>query len=81
MAENIAAQEGWYGPNQYKNQANPGAHFRTTGPEVWKQTNGRVTHFFAAAGTCGTITGAGSFLKAISKGKVLVHGVHPPKKA
>ncbi len=50
--------------NQYENQANIQAHFQTTGPEIWRQTEGRITHFFAALGTCGTLTGAARFLKA-----------------
>jgi cysteine synthase len=51
-------------PNQYENEANVQAHFTTTGPEIWRQTEGRLTHFFAALGTCGTVTGVGKFLKA-----------------
>ena len=51
-------------PNQYENEANLEAHVRTTGPEIWRQTEGRVTHFVAGLGTCGTITGNGRFLKA-----------------
>ena len=61
--------------NQYANEANPEAHYKTTGPEIWRQTAGKVTHFVAGLGTCGTITGTGRFLKEQSKVKVL--GAHP----
>jgi cysteine synthase/rhodanese-related sulfurtransferase len=75
-ATELAAQPEWHQLNQYKNPANPDAHFRTTGPEIWRQTEGKVTHFVAGLGTCGTITGTGRFLKSQRK-EVKVLGVHP----
>ncbi len=63
-------------PNQYENEANLEAHVRTTGPEIWRQTEGKVTHFVAGLGTCGTITGNCRYLKSQNPG-VQVIGVHP----
>ena len=51
-------------PNQYENRANVRAHQRTTGPEIWRQTEGKVTHVFVSLGTCGTVTGLSTYLKA-----------------
>ena len=62
--------------NQYVNEANPAAHYKTTGPEIWRQTEGAVTHFVAGLGTCGTITGTGRFLKE-QNAEIQVLGVHP----
>jgi cystathionine beta-synthase len=67
---------GWK-PNQYANQNNPRSHYETTGPEVWEQTEGRVTHFVAGVGTGGTITGIGRYLKEVSGGQVKVIGADP----
>ena len=75
-ARHIANLPGYRMLDQYSNAANPDAHYRGTGPEVWRQTDGQVTHFVAALGTCGTITGAGRFLREQSDDVNLV-GVHP----
>ncbi len=75
-AAELATQPGFHQLNQYENPANPGAHYRTTGPEIWRQTDGKVTHFIAGLGTCGTITGTGRFLKEKNRA-VKVLGAHP----
>ncbi|MXW95529.1 MAG: cystathionine beta-synthase [Acidimicrobiaceae bacterium] len=59
----MASTPGAYQPNQYFNQENPRAHEKTTGPELWRQTEGRITHFVAGPGTGGTISGVGRYLK------------------
>jgi S-sulfo-L-cysteine synthase (O-acetyl-L-serine-dependent) len=65
----------WY-PDQYRHWANPLAHYRHTGPEIWEQTSGRITHFVAGVGTGGTISGAGRFLKE-RRAELRVIGVEP----
>lgn len=57
----------YYMPNQYENDSNYLAHYESTGPEIWEQTTGKVTHFFTGCGTGGTITGTGTFLKEKNK--------------
>jgi cystathionine beta-synthase len=63
VAERITKERNAFRPNQYANPDNPLAHTKTTGPEIWEQTAGRVTHFIAGAGTCGTLTGTARYLK------------------
>jgi cystathionine beta-synthase len=76
-AKRIAAEtpNSFY-PDQYSHPANPEAHYRTTGPEIWEQTEGRITHFVAGIGTGGTISGTGRFLKEKNP-KVKVIGADP----
>jgi cystathionine beta-synthase len=63
--------------DQYSNPANPRAHYESTGPEIWRQSDGRVTHFVAGVGTGGTISGTGRYLKEVSGGAVRVIGADP----
>lgn len=69
--------EGAWKPNQYANPENPASHYASTGPEIWHQTDGRITHFVAGIGTGGTISGAGRYLKDASDGRVQVIGADP----
>src|ERR1700749_2184070 len=68
---------GAWQPDQYANPDNPASHYASTGPELWSQTDGRITHFVAGVGTGGTISGAGRYLKEISDGRVRVIGADP----
>ncbi len=63
-------------PNQYENELNVQAHMRTTGPEIWKQTEGKITHLFVSLGTCGTVTGTSRFLRS-KKPDIKVIAVQP----
>ncbi|MDQ1531925.1 MAG: cystathionine beta-synthase, partial [Microbacteriaceae bacterium] len=68
---------GAFKPDQYANPNGPRSHFETTGPEIWRDTDGRVTHLVVGVGTGGTITGTGRFLKEASGGRVRVIGADP----
>lgn len=63
VAERLTDERNAFRPNQYANPNNPLSHYKTTGPEIWEQTAGRITHFVAGAGTCGSITGTARYLK------------------
>jgi len=69
--------DGAWKPDQYSNPNNPRSHYETTGPELWAQTDGRITHFVAGVGTGGTISGTGRYLKEASGGRVRVVGADP----
>ncbi|MFZ0229770.1 MAG: cystathionine beta-synthase, partial [Mycobacterium sp.] len=69
--------DGAWKPDQYSNPQGPASHYETTGPEIWADTDGQVTHFVAGIGTGGTITGAGRYLKDASQGRVRVVGADP----
>ncbi|MBI2616398.1 MAG: pyridoxal-phosphate dependent enzyme, partial [Gemmatimonadetes bacterium] len=78
VAESPAHQGRYLMPNQYANPDNVQAHYETTGPEIWEQTEGRVRVFVAGYGTCGTITGVGRFLKGQDR-SIRVVAVEPQK--
>src|SRR5688572_139018 len=71
-----ASQHRYAMPNQYENEKNVEAHFQTTGPEIWRQTDGAITHLFVSLGTCGTVTGTGRFLRSKNP-KVRIIAVQP----
>ena len=78
VSDRLAAETpGGWKPDQYANPNNPRSHYETTGPEVWEQTDGRITHFVAGVGTGGTISGTGRYLKEVSGGAVRVIGADP----
>ncbi|MFZ0183771.1 MAG: cysteine synthase family protein [Nitrosotalea sp.] len=78
LARSIASArpDKYYSPNQYANEANFLGHYKGTGPEIWEQTKGKVTHFFTGVGTGGTITGIGAYLKEKNP-QIQVIGVQP----
>jgi len=73
----VSEIDGAWKPDQYSNPQNPESHYLGTGPELWRQTEGRITHFVAGVGTGGTISGTGRYLKEVSGGKVQVIGADP----
>jgi cystathionine beta-synthase len=73
----VAETPGAYKPNQYDNPQGPLSHYETTGPEIWRDTDGTVTHFVAGVGTGGTITGTGRYLREVSDGRVRIVGADP----
>lgn len=76
VAKKIAEERDGYFPNQYYNQANILAHYQTTGPEIWRDTEGQLTHFVAPVGTGGTISGTAKFLKE-QNSSIKVIGIDP----
>jgi cystathionine beta-synthase len=68
---------GAFKPDQYSNPNGPLSHYETTGPEIWRDTEGKVTHFVAGVGTGGTISGVGKYLKEVSDGRVQIIGADP----
>ena len=89
VAERIARETNGFMPNQYYNAMNPESHYRTTGPELWEQTDGKITHLVAGVGTGGTVSGAGKYLKerdpkiqivgADPEGSLYTGDIHPYK--
>jgi cysteine synthase A/cysteine synthase B len=80
LVESKALNGRYVSPNQYENELNVEAHYRTTGPEIWNQTEGRIDYFFGAFGTCGTITGVGRYLKERNP-DIQIIGIEPTSRA
>jgi S-sulfo-L-cysteine synthase (O-acetyl-L-serine-dependent) len=80
LAEKMAAEEDYFILNQFANPDNYGMHFRTTGPEIWRDTNGQITHFVSAMGTTGTIMGVSRYLKQQNP-NVQIVGTQPTEKS
>jgi cysteine synthase B len=76
LAQDMAVNQGYYMLNQFGNKDNYGAHYRTTGPEIWNDTDGKVTHFVSAMGTTGTIMGVSRYLKEMNP-KIQIVGTQP----
>ena len=76
LIKSPATRDNYVSPNQYENELNVQAHYRTTGPEIWKQTRGKINYFFAGFGTCGTISGVGRYLKEQNP-EIRIIGVEP----
>lgn len=76
LAQQMAADGEGYVLDQFNNPDNPLAHYRTTGPEIWQQTDGRITHFVSAMGTTGTITGVARYLKEVAP-QINITGLQP----
>lgn len=76
IAESPANAGKYFYPNQYESEVNVNAHYKSTGPEIWAQTEGRITAFFAGYGTTGTLSGVGKFLKE-KDSKIKIIGVEP----
>jgi cystathionine beta-synthase len=73
----VTQTPGAWQPDQYANPDNPAAHYHSTGPEIWRQTEGRITHFVTGIGTGGTISGTGRYLKEVSGNTVKIIGADP----
>ncbi len=79
MVESAAFDGKYVSPNQYESELNVAAHYHTTGPEIWRQTGGRIDYFFASVGTGGTITGVGRYLKERNP-QIKVFAVEPAQR-